>query len=173
MCPIFTLREKSDTMKNPILLFAALAILAATVLCASAEVKLKVFADEMFKPALLEIVPAFTEQTGFEVQLSMGLSTFLSERIRSGGAADLFFPATEEAMKQVMEKGLVDVALKRHILDLPSTEPVEEGIVPEPQHISAAVLNDSPRRLQAMAFLEYLTSETARGAFARHGFALP
>lgn len=76
-------------------------------------------------------------------------------------------------MRQVMEKGLVDVALKRTVLNLPSTEPAEEGLAPESQHISAAVLNESVNRLQAMAFLEFLTSEAAREVFARQGFALP
>ena len=159
-------------MRHPFILFVAAIWLVATVLRAPAQ-KLDVFADQLFKTALKEIVPMVSEQTGFKIKLTLGPSSELAERIRSGDSADLYFPASEEAMRQVMEKGLVDVALKRTILNLPSTEPAEEGLVKEPQHISAAVLNDAANRLQAMAFLEFLTSEAAREVFARQGFALP
>jgi ABC-type molybdate transport system substrate-binding protein len=147
-------------------------VLLVPALCAPGQ-GLDVFADQSFRPALQEIVPLFTEQTGFEVQLSLGISAVLAERIRSDHSADLFFPASDEIMGQMMEKGLVDVALKRNILILPAREPPEEGVTPEPQYISAAVMAQAAHRLQAMAFLEFLTSETARGAFARQGFALP
>lgn len=160
-------------MKNPFLLLTASALLAVATRCASAQ-ELSIFADQAFRPALQEIVPQFTEQTGFEVQLSLGQSTILAERIvRADVPVDLFFPSSEEAMRQVMEKGLVDVALKRNILVMPATGPVEEGIEPETQYTSAAVLASTTNRLQAMAFLEFLVSEPARAAFARQGFALP
>jgi len=160
-------------MKKLSLLLAISALLAVAARCASAQ-ELSVFADQAFQPALKEIVPQFTEQTGFAVQLSLGRSTILAERIvRADVPADLFFPASEDAMRQVMEKGLVDVALKRNILVMPATGPVEEGIEPEPQYTSAAVLSRTTNRLQAMAFLEFLVSEPARAAFARQGFALP
>ena len=159
-------------MKTSTLLCAMVLILGASALSTFAQ-KLDVFADQMFRPALDEIAPLFSEQTGFEMEISLGRSTILAERIRNGTQADLFFPASEEVMRQMQEKGLVDVALKRHILDLPSTEPVVDGVVPPPQQISAAVMVSATNRLQAMAFLEFLTSETARGAFTRQGFALP
>ena len=159
-------------MKNPLLLFATTALLAASALCASAQ-ELAVFSDQSFRPALKEIAAAYTEQTGFDVQLSLGRSAILAERIRSGARADLFFPDTEESMQKVVEKGLVDVALKRNILVVPATEPAEEGVVPEPQYTSAAVLINATNRLQAMAFLEYLVSEPARAVFTRQGFELP
>ena len=159
-------------MKNPFIPFAAALLLVAIPLCASAQ-EVKVFADKLFRPALREIAPLYTQQTGFEIRLSFGASTKLAERIRSGASPDLFFPASEEAMRQVMEKGLVDVALKRNIVVVPSTAPVEEGVTPETEYTSAAVLLNATNRLQAMAFLEFLTSEPARAAFARQGFALP
>ena len=159
-------------MNNRFKLFAVAILLATASLCASAQ-ELKLFADQSFRPALQEIVPLFTEQTGFPVQLSLGRSSILAERIRSGTPADVFFPASEDNMREVMEKGLVDVSLKRNILVVPATEPPEEGLVPETQFTSAAVMVDSTNRLQAMAFLEFLTSEAARGAFSRQGFALP
>lgn len=160
-------------MKTPFILFAATALLAISAISASAQ-KLVVFADRSFKPALKEIAPAFTEKTGFEVQLSLGQSAGLVKRIvHADVSADVFFPVGEEYMQQVMEKGLVDVALKRNVLLMPAAEPTEEGVVPEPQYTSAAVLANSTNRLQAMAFLEFLTSDAARDAFARQGFALP
>lgn len=159
-------------MKKPFLLFTASALLALSA-CGAAAQTLSIFADQMFQPVLQEILPLFTDQTGFEVQLSLGQSPILAETIRSGTSADLFFPASEESMRQMVEKGLVDVALKRNILLMPAVGPVEEGIVPEPQQISAAVLNSATNRLQAMAFLEFLASEPARAAFTRQGFSLP
>lgn len=158
-------------MKNPFLILVSV-VLLATALHAPAE-ELDVFADQAFRPALQEIIPLFTKQTGFKVQLSLGLSAILAERIRSRPAADLFFPASDEIMRQMVEKGLVDVALKRNILILPASGPAEEGVTLEPQYISAAVMTQAAHRLQAMAFLEFLTSEAARAEFARLGFALP
>lgn len=159
-------------MKTPFLLFAAWAWLVLSA-CGAFAQNLSIFADQAFQPAMQEIVPLFTDQTGFEVQLSLGQSAILAERIRSGTDADLFFPASEDAMRQMVEKGLVDVTLKRTILLMPAAGPVEDGIVPEPQRISAAVLNSATNRLQAMAFLEFLVSEPARAAFAQQGFSLP
>ena len=159
-------------MNKPFPLIAVALMLALSAGAASAQ-SLTVLADPAFQPVLKDVVPAFTEQTGFEVRLVLESTDALAERIRSGAEADLVFPASEEAMKQMMEKGLVDVALKRLILLMPATEPAEDGTVPEPQRISAAVLNNAAQRLQAMAFLEYLASDPARAAFARQGFSLP
>ena len=160
-------------MKNRFILFASMVLLAASACCAAAQA-LAVFADKTFRPALKEIVPLFEEQTGFKVDLSCGRSPALAEKIiRSEVPPDLFFPDSETAMQQVVEKGLVDVALKRNVVQMPAAEPVEEGVVPEPQFTSAAVLLNADHRLQAMAFLEFLVSEPARAAFARQGFALP
>jgi len=159
-------------MKNFVVFWVAVASFITTVCCASAQ-GVKLFADQAFQPSLQEIVPLFTEQTGFEVELSIGRSAILADRIRSGIPADLFFPASEEVMRQMMSKGLVDVALKRNILILPGIRNTEEEIEPEPEYIAAAVLTQAAHRLQAMALLEFLTSQTARDAFARQGFVLP
>jgi ABC-type molybdate transport system substrate-binding protein len=159
-------------MKKPLKSLLVVVLLALAPAGARAQA-LSIFADQAYQPVLGEILPQFSEQTGFEVQLSLGRSTILAERLRSGIPADVFFPASEESMNQVMEKGLVDVALKRNILILPAVGPVEEGIEPEPQQIAAAVLANSSNRVPAMAFVEFLTSEPARAAFSRAGFALP
>ena len=160
-------------MKHPSILALAALLLAGAALRAPAQ-ELCVFADQTFRSALQEIAPAFTEKTGFDVQLSLGRSAVLAARIVRGDVpADVFFPDSEEHMGLVMQKGLVDVALKRNIVLMPAKEPTEEGIVPEPQFTAAAVLINATNRLQAMAFLEFLTSEPARAAFARQGFALP
>jgi len=159
-------------MKNLILICTTFVLVAASALCASAQ-DVKLFADQAFQPSLQEIVPLFTEQTGFEVELTLGPSSILAQRLRSGIPADLIFPASEEVMRQLMSKGLVDVALKRNILILPGIKSPDEDVEPEPQYIAAAVLTQATHRLQAMALLKFLTSETARDAFARQGFALP
>ena len=154
------------------ILVSTLVLLAAGAVCAPAQ-DLAVYADESFRAALKEIAPLFKETTGFEARLVLGRSEALAARIVDGAAADLFFPASEEAMRQVMEKGLVDVALKRNILMGPPAAPVAEDVPAEPQYVPAAVLLNATQRLQAMAFLEYLVSEPARGVFARQGFTLP
>ena len=154
------------------ILVAALVLLAAGAVCAPAQ-ELAVYADESFRDALKEIAPLFKETTGFEAHLVLGRSDALAARIVAGATADLFFPASEESLRQVMEKGLVDVALKRNILMGPPAEPVAEDVPAEPQYVPAAVLLTATHRLQAMAFLEYLVSEPARSVFARQGFTLP
>lgn len=171
--PDFAPLGEIDPMRNRFILFVSMALLAAGAANASAQ-KLAVFADKSFRPALEEIAPIFAERTGFEVQLSLGSSDALAERIiRAEVPPDVFFPASETAMQLVMEKGLVDVALKRNVLLMPAAEPTEEGVEPEPQYTSAAVLANAANRLQAMAYVEFLTSDEARAAFARQGFALP
>lgn len=158
-------------MKKFVLL-SLVAVLCTAAACAQAQ-SLHVFADPVFNPALQEIAPLFAERTGFEVHLSLAPSTILAERILFGAPADLFFPAGEEYTRQVMEKGLLDVALKRNILSLPTPASSVDGTFAEPQYASAAVLANAENRLQAMAFLEFLTSDAARAVFANQGFGLP
>lgn len=151
-------------------------LLLATVLWAAAAAAqpLKVFADKAYQPALREIVSQFTQQTGFEVKLTCGRSAALAERIvRAKTPPDVFFPAEAAALQQVMEKGLIDVALKRNVLVAPPAEPAEGEPIPGTEYVAAAVLRDAVNRLQAMAFLEFLGSEPARAVFAQRGFALP
>ena len=159
-------------MKKILLPILVLVLMTATAFPVSAQ-DMSLYVDSSFKPAMKELIPLFKTQTGFQIKLVLRPSPVLVKRILGGAAADLFFPASDEAMRQVMEKGLVDVALKRNIVLLPSTEPAEEGVTHPPQHISAAVLLNTPHRLQAMAFLEFLTSEEARNVFSRQGYALP
>lgn len=157
-------------MKKLILLLLATALWAS----AAAAQTLQVFADKAYRPALREIVPLFAQQTGFEAKLTCGSSAALAERIvRAKAFPDVFFPAESAAMQQVMEKGLVDVALKRNVLVLPPAAPAEGEPAPELEYAAAAVMRDAENRLQAMAFLDFLGSEPARAVFARHGFALP
>ena len=159
-------------MKKFLLPILVSILLAATAIAVSAQ-DMSLYVDSAFKPAMKELLPLFKAQTGFKIKLVLRPSPVLAQRILDGAPADLFFPASEEAMRQVMEKGLVDVALKRNIVLLPSAEPAEEGVEQPPQHIAAAVLLNAPHRLPAMAFLEFLTSEEARNAFSRLGYTLP
>ncbi|HRT05331.1 MAG TPA: substrate-binding domain-containing protein [Kiritimatiellia bacterium] len=157
-------------MKKLLIALLALALWAGT----AAAQTLNVFADKAYQPALREVVPLFTQKTGFEAKLTCGRSAALAERIvRAKKSPDVFFPAETAAMQLVMERGLIDVALKRNVLALPPPQPAEGEPTPGPEYVAAAVLRDSAHRLQAMAFLEFLGSEPARAVFARHGFALP
>ncbi|NLB65353.1 MAG: ABC transporter substrate-binding protein [Lentisphaerae bacterium] len=135
--------------------------------------QLSVVADAIFQPALAELVPAFSERTGADIRLSLGPSTILLDAIFSGTEADVFIPEGERHMRQALEKNLVDATLRRVIVALPNPEPAAEGENIEPRYASAVVMANSTQRVQAMAFLEFLTSETARATFARHGFLLP
>ncbi len=150
---------------------------AVALLCAGLSIacgqQFSVYADAAYQSALDEILPAFADHTGFQAQLTIDSSSNLAERIRSGESADLFFSAEEEAMRRAMEMGLVDVTLKRNVLALPPGPPAEDGTPAEPQYASAAVLANAAQRLQAMALLEFLTSDAARLVFERKGFALP
>ena len=160
-------------MNKRLIALAALACLVLSAPGASAQA-LAVFADKQFQPVLKEIEPLFVQQTGFAVDFSWGRSAALAEKIiRAETPPDVFFPAEAAALQQVMEKGLVDVALKRNVLVAPPAEPVEGEPPPGPEYVAAAVLRDAANRLQAMAFLDYLGSEPARAVFASHGFALP
>lgn len=134
---------------------------------------LHVMADAIFQPALKELVPMFTERTGGGIRLALGPSTILAERIFAGDPVDVFFPAGERHMRQALEKGRVDVTLKRNILILPNPNLSEPADDHGPEYASAAVMTPSDQRVQAMAFLEFLVSEAAREVFARHGFGLP
>lgn len=151
-------------------------LLAFWTACASAATaqNVVVFADSSFKPALDEFIPVFAEQTGFAVVTRCDSSDALLSSIQNGDAADLFLPAGEDFMRKAMEFGLVDVALKRNVLALPADPvPAEDGVSAGPNYTSAAVLANSAQRLQAMALLEFLSSDAARAAFARQGFGLP
>ena len=150
-------------MKTILALFAAV-LLGATAARAQAEAR-GVFAEPQFAPSLEAILPAFSEQTGFETRLTTAPAAELVERIRSGESADLFFPASDESMRQAMGLGLVDGSLKRNVLSFPGES--------ETRYAAAAVLANSGKRLQAMALLEWLTSGSARDVFSAQGFALP
>ena len=134
---------------------------------------LHVMADTLFQPALKDLVPMFTERTGSGIRLALGPSTILAERIFAGDPVDVFFPAGERHMRQALEKGRVDVTLKRNILILSNSTLSDPTDDHGPEYASAAVIIPSDQRVQAMAFLEFLVSEAAREVFARHGFGLP
>jgi len=153
-------------------LWLALLIPVAAARSAAAQ-DIQVFADQVFLQPLQEIAQTFTEQTSFEIQLNVGLSAVMAESIRLGLPADVFFPAAEEPMRSMIEKGMVDVALKRNVVILSPDEGAGDNESADVQYAAAAVLVNAPNRLGAMAFLEYLGSDESRAVFARHGYSLP
>lgn len=132
----------------------------------AAEPTLQVAADSSLSGALAEIAPLFTESTGRKVALECGDSASLASRFLEGGTADVYFPADAESLDRLREKGVVDVALARNIV-------VIERPGEDPAYLRAVVLTGAANRIQALAFLDFLTSETARSIFAAHGFSLP
>ena len=153
--------------------FCCLLALLLTGASRAVAQELQVFAARDFQAAFKEIGAQFFKQTGFAVNFRWGDSTALAEKIiRADRLPDVFCPAHEAAMQLVVQKGLVDVALKRNILVAPVADAAGDE-TPEVEYTSAAVLLDAANRLQAMAFLEFLTSDAARTVWAQHGFALP
>ena len=155
--------------KRSIPLLAAL-LLAVSALAAvpvrADEPTLRVAADNAFRDALSEIAPLFTGTTGFAVDFRYGDSVALADALLAGDDTDVCLPADPAILDRLRTKGIVDVALVRNIVVL--ERPGED-----PAYVRAVVLTTSPHRIQALAFLDFLVSETARGIFAAHGFALP
>lgn len=152
-------------MKKRSILLPAVLLLTAFAVHA-AEPTLRVAADSSFRDALGEIAPLFTQNTGFAVAPQYGDSAALADGLLADDPADICLPADAATIDRLREKGVVDVALARNVvvLDRPGEDPA---------YIRAVVLTTSPHRIQALAFLDFLVSETARGIFAAHGFALP
>lgn len=149
-----------------IMLFSTMLGLALAGGASAKEPSLQVAADSSFRAAMEEIVPQFSDATGCKVALDCRGSDELADALLAGTAADVYFPADAGAIDRLREKGVVDVALAKNVvvLERPGEDPV---------YLRAVVLVDTPNRLKAMAFLDFLTSEAARSAFAAHGFALP
>jgi ABC-type molybdate transport system substrate-binding protein len=154
-------------------ILVALALLLAAAVCVPAAETLVVFADDAFGATLETALPRFEERTGTPARAVYGSSADLVAKLRAGESADLFLPAGEEYMRQAMDMGLIDIALKRNVVSLERREPAEGQPPEDLRYTSAAVLANAPSRLQAMMLLEFLTSEEARGIFADHGFSLP
>ena len=153
-------------MKTLFLSFLTVLLITLSGVARAQAPSLDVAADTSFKVALEEISAHFTETTGCTVALRCGESAELADGLLAGGTADVYFPADAESIDRLREKGIVDVALARNVVVL--ERPGED-----PAYLRAVVLATAPNRLRAMAYLDYLTSEPARAAFAEHGFALP
>lgn len=157
-------------MKNRSIPMLAALLLGAFALVAiparAAEPTLRIAADNTFRDALAEIAPLFTGTTGCAVDLRYGDSVALADALLAGDDTDVCLPADPSSIDRFREKGIVDVALARNVVVL--SRPGED-----PAYLRAVVLSASPNRIQALAFLDFLVSETARGVFAAHGFSLP
>lgn len=153
-------------MKSRLMIVLAVAWMAVAGTLRAGEPALRVAADDSFRDALEEIAPLFNESTGMAVEMQYGESAQLAEGLLDGEGADVCFPADASVLARLRDKGAVDVALVKNVVVLE-----REGA--DPEYLPAVVLSASPHRLQAMAFLDFLTSETARGVLSAHGFNLP
>lgn len=153
-------------MKIRLMSLLAVAWMAVAGAVQAGEAVLRVAADDTFRDALGEIAPLFTESTGMAVEMQYGESAELAEGVLEGDVADVCFPVDTSVLARLRDKGAVDVALVKNVV-------VMERAGEDPAYLPAVVLSASPNRLQAMAFLDFLTSETARGVLSAHGFNLP
>lgn len=110
---------------NDKLLRAGLGVAALTLLspllaaCSEDEPKLVVY-NAQHEPLLKELAPAFTEETGIEVELRNGKDLEMSNQIVAEGKAspaDVFLTENSPAMSQVEAAGLFD-ELPAGILDV-------------------------------------------------------
>lgn len=90
-------------MKRLLLLF-----LLGIVLPVCAQDKpLRVAAAASLSDVLKELGPAFTKQTGIEVELQLGASSALARQIEAGAPSDVFFSADAATMDALAAKGLI------------------------------------------------------------------
>lgn len=82
--------------------FLAIAVFAA----AQPSPPLTVFAASDLGPAFREIVPQFERTTGRRVTVVLGSTGTLSQQIRNGAPADVFFAANETFVDQLSAAGL-------------------------------------------------------------------
>ena len=74
-------------------LLAQAALFIGIIGCASGSDALLVFAATSLTDSLAEIVPAFEEESGVRVSISLGGSQLLAQQILRGAPADVFFAA--------------------------------------------------------------------------------
>lgn len=68
---------------------------------------LTVFAAADLGPAFRQLIPAFDRSTGAKVILVPGSTGTLTQQIRNGAPADLFFAASESAIDDLFKDGLI------------------------------------------------------------------
>ena len=83
------------------------ALFAAVVGCSSDSDALLVFAATSLTDSLAEITPAFEEESGARVSISLGGSQLLARQIVSGAPADVFFAAGVPPMELLSSEGLL------------------------------------------------------------------
>jgi len=107
-------------MKTPIrywlCLGVALAIFIGFPSHALHAAELHVFAAASLSDALNEIAPAFSKQTGTQVQFNFAGSGLLARQIAEGAPADLFFSADEGKMDSLEKKGLLAAGSRKSLL---------------------------------------------------------
>ena len=90
--------------------FSALAVAAFTVgavsTAAQTSVPLTVFAASDLGPVFKQIIPALERKTRTSVTLVLGSTGMLTQQIRNGAPADVFFAANESFVKQLASEHL-------------------------------------------------------------------
>ena len=83
------------------------ALIVGIVGCADESDRLLVFAAISLTDSLAEIVPAFEEESGVQVSISLGGSQLLAQQILKGAPADVFFAAGVAPVDMLFSEGLL------------------------------------------------------------------
>ena len=90
------------------------ALIVGIVGCAGESDRFLVFAATSLTDSLDEIVPAFEEESGVQVSVSLAGSQLLAQQILKGAPADVFIAAGVAPVEMLFSEGLLD----------PQTEPI-------------------------------------------------
>ena len=85
---------------------AVAAFAAGSASIAAQTAALTVFAASDLGPAFKQIIPQFERKTGTSVTLVLGSTGMLTQQIRNGAPADVFFAANESFVKQLAAEQL-------------------------------------------------------------------
>jgi molybdate transport system substrate-binding protein len=88
-------------------LAACLAMFAGPVLAQGPAATLTVFAAADLGPAFRQLIPVFERSAGATVVLVPGSTGTLTQQIRNGAPADLFFSASDSAIDDLAKEGLI------------------------------------------------------------------
>ena len=99
-----------------VLLLGALLPAARGPAAAPSPAPLTVFAAASLADVLQELADGYQQAGGAPVRLSFAASSTLARQLEAGAAADLFFPADQEWMDYVEQRGLIRAPTRRNLL---------------------------------------------------------
>ncbi|MBP7141477.1 MAG: molybdate ABC transporter substrate-binding protein [Opitutaceae bacterium] len=85
-------------------------------LAAAGAAEITVFAAASLSDALAAIATRYESLSGDTIRFNFGASSTLARQIREGAPADVFFPADEAKMEELVRAGLIDPAVRLPLL---------------------------------------------------------